>query len=163
MKPPVIEYRTLSGPGLTATWSLRRILVISVLVAGLVGLGMHGCTTERRMDAVTGSWSERTTGPLGVPLGTRMGVSALEERLRRMGATWQADWRFTSDERFSLLDMRRGCGSEPEISELRSVMKEFVEASTDQETREFVTVMQVGTQAEQRAAVEKALERINDQ
>jgi hypothetical protein len=142
-----------------ATWSLRQVVCLSIVLAALVGLGMKGCTTVQWMDAVTGSRSVRTIGPLGIPLGTRVEVSALEKRLKRMGVAWVADWRFLSEEQASLLGASRGCGNAPEIYPLTSEMKAFVEAATDQEIREFVRVMQAGTPAEQRAAVRAAEEK----
>jgi hypothetical protein len=92
-------------------------------------------------------------------MGTRVEVSPLEQRLRRMGVTWVADWRCLSDVHYSLFDWSRGCGPAPAIYFLRSEMKAFVDASSDQEIREFVRVMQTGTEAEQRAAVEAAEEK----
>ncbi len=54
----------------------------------------------------------------------------------------------------------RACNSAPPIFEIRPVSKQFAEASTDAELREFVRVMQTGTEAEQRAAVDAVAEMV---
>ena len=52
-----------------------------------------------------------------------------------------------------------GCGSAPPIYVLHSALAEFARASTDAELREFVRIMQSGTDAQQEAAVQAACDK----
>ena len=51
------------------------------------------------------------------------------------------------------------CSSAPPIYQLRPVLKEFAAASTDVELKEFGSVMQSGTAAEQNTAIDAAVEK----
>lgn len=51
------------------------------------------------------------------------------------------------------------CSRAPAIYELGPVQQSFVDASTDAEILAFVTIMQTGTEAEQKAAVEAACDK----
>jgi hypothetical protein len=116
---------------------------------------------ESRMDAVTGSMTWKTVWLFGITSGPRVDVSPLETRLNSSGITWTPSWQFLHNTHRTILGNATcyECGSAPPIYQIRPVLKEFASASTDAELREFVRVMQSGTEAEQKAAVEAAGEK----
>ena len=113
------------------------------------------------MDAVTGSMTWKTVWLFGITSGPRVDVSPLETRLKKNGITWTPSWQFLHNTHRTVLGNATcyECGSAPPIYQLRPVVKEFAAASTDAELREFVRVMQSGTDAEQEAAVDAAGEK----
>jgi hypothetical protein len=135
-------------------------LIATLVVYALWKLsGVTLTARSGRIDAVTGTVEWRRWGPVHIDLGTTRDVSAVESRLTRMGAAWTPDWRGFSYSGTTLWTAWRECGRMPPIYEIRSVLKAFADASTDAEMREFVRVMQTGTDAERRAAVEAAGEK----
>jgi hypothetical protein len=113
------------------------------------------------MDAVTGSTAWNATWLFGVTSGPRFDVSPLETRLKSSGINWTPSWNFLHSTGRNVFGgaTSYGCGSAPRIYQLRPVLKEFAAASTDAELRDFVRVMQSGTDAEQKAAVEAAADK----
>jgi hypothetical protein len=116
---------------------------------------------ESRMDAVTGSMTWKTVWLFGITSGSRVDVSPLETRLKSSGIAWTPSWQFLHNTHRTILGNARcyECGPAPAIHQLRPVLKEFAAASTDAELRDFVRVMQSGTDAEQKAAVDAAGEK----
>jgi hypothetical protein len=116
---------------------------------------------ESRMDAVTGSMTWKTVWLFGITSGPRVDVSPLETRLKSSGITWTSSWQFLHNTHRTVFGnaTRYECGSAPPIYQIRPVLKDFTAASTDAELREFVRVMQSGTDAEQKTAVEAAGEK----
>jgi len=116
---------------------------------------------EGRVDAVTGSMMSKTVWPFGITSGPRVDASPLEVRLKSSGITWTPSWQFLHNTRHNVFGGAtcRECGSAPPIYPLRPVLKEFAASSTDAELREFVRVMQSGTDAGQKAAVDAAGEK----
>lgn len=113
-----------------------------------------------RIDSVTGSVQRQTIWPLGISFAPRPDPSALDVRLTKMGVYWNPNWCFVSDVRYGIFGCcGRGCGRAPAIYQLRPAMKEFVDASTDNELRAFVSVMQSGTDAQRSAAIEAAVDK----
>ena len=113
------------------------------------------------MDAVTGSTTWKTVWVFGITSGSRVDASPLEERLKSSGIAWTPSWQFLHNTHRTIFGdaTRYECGSAPPIYQLRPVLKGFAAASTDAELREFVRVMQSGTDAEQKTAVESAGEK----
>ena len=116
---------------------------------------------ESRMDAVTGSMTWKTVWLFGITSGPRVDVSPLEKRLKSSGITWTPSRQFLHNTHRTVLGNATcyECGSAPPIHQLRPVLEEFAAASTDAELRNFVRVMQSGTDAEQKAIVEAASEK----
>lgn len=116
---------------------------------------------ESRMDAVTGSMTWKTVWVFGISSGTRVDVSPLEVRLERSGIAWTPSWRLMHNTHRNVFGgaTRYECGDAPAVFQLRPVLKEFAAAATDEDLREFVRVMQSGTDAERKAAVEAAVEK----
>lgn len=156
-----IDYAPPSAPP-SRRWT-RWALNLAVVVAVGAGFVLLTCVTAGewvlRIDAVTGTTTTRTTWPLGISSGDVVDVSPLEVRLKARGVRWTPDWRFMSRNGRTILGSTtyRACNNAPPIYEIKSVLKEFAEVSTDAELREFVRVMETGTEAERRAAVEKGL------
>ena len=128
-----------------------------MLVAVLSVPGIAVRQVESRVDAVTGTMVWKTVWLLGRSQ-TRVDVSPLEARLRQSGVAWTPHWRFLHNTHRNLFGgaLMYECGTAPEIYSIRSVLGDFASASTDDELREFVRVMQSGTDAERRAAVDGA-------
>src|SRR5439155_26684174 len=93
--------------------------------------------------------------------GPSVDESSLETRLKVCGIAWTPSWHFLHNTHRTVFGNATcyECGSAPPIYQLRPALKEFAAASTDAELREFVRVMQSGTDAEQKAAVEAAGEK----
>jgi len=132
------------------------VLVLSVVILEKVSER----TVESSMDAVTGTMRWRTSWVFGITSRGKNDVSPLEARLKTRGIAWTPSWRSLSSAHLSFLECSRACGTAPPIYQLQPVLKEFVAVSTDQELRQFVRVMQAGTEAEQRAAVNDVVVKI---
>ncbi len=110
------------------------------------------------LDPVTGSEIRTTTWPFGISTGPRVTPSPLETKLAARGIPYAPSWRFFSSTGQTIFGTPRSfsCGSQPPVANLRPVIAEFAAAATDGELREFVRVMQTGTDAQQLVAVEAA-------
>jgi hypothetical protein len=143
-------------------WPWRTLSVsAAVLLLALAAPTVTVRRVESRVDAVTGSMTWKTVWLFGITSGPRVDVSPLETRLTSSGIPWTPSWQFLHNTHRNAFGgaTRYECGSTPPIRQLRPVLREFAAASTDAELREFVRVMQSGTDAEQRAAVEAAGEK----
>src|SRR5690606_27644214 len=129
-------------------------LLTVVLLVVLIGPGVSWRQGEERMDPVTGSMQWETRWWLGISSGPRVVESPLEVRLRQAGMAWKRDWVFVHNTHRSVFGnaVKFECGGAPPIYELRPVLAEFVAASSDDELRQFVAVMQSGTPAQQQTA-----------
>ncbi len=110
------------------------------------------------MDAVTGSNSWKTVWLMGITSGPHVEVSPLQARLTSSGIPWTPSWQFLHNTHRNVFGGATcyECGSAPAIYQLSPALKAFVGASTDAELRDFVRVMQSGTDAQQKAAVDAA-------
>lgn len=109
------------------------------------------------MDGVTGTIKRRTDWVVGLSTGERTEPSALDLRLRTLGANVPPRWHHIQGDSRTLLGgvTARSHGSAPRILSLGpDLLKLFVDASTDDEVVAFARAMQSGTDAEQRFAVE---------
>lgn len=131
----------------------------ATLLLGIVSLTVPVRQVETRMDAVSGSMSSKTVWLFGVTSSPRVEISPLEIRLKKSGIEWTPSWQFLHNTHTNIFGSAtcRECGSTPLIYELRSVQPEFATAATDSQLNEFVRVMKSGTDDEQKAAVEKAV------
>lgn len=137
----------------------------AALAALLVIVCVPTITVEQvttRIDAVTGTVSRTSVWPLGIVSSPRRDVSPLETRLNAAGVAWSPTWRTLNENGYTMVGTAtyRGCSTAPTIYQLRPIMKEFVAASTDDELRAFVRVMQTGTDAQQQAAVDAAVGKV---
>jgi hypothetical protein len=134
-------------------------LAVSLLVVAALRVEVR--QVESRMDAVTGSMTWKTVWLFGITSGPHVDVSPLEMRLKRSGIPWTASWRLLHNTHESLIGGATcyECGSALAIYRLGPVLTQFAAASSDAELREFVRIMQSGTEAEQRAAVDGAAEK----
>ncbi|MCE9589760.1 MAG: hypothetical protein K8S99_04480 [Planctomycetes bacterium] len=113
------------------------------------------------MDIVTGSLKHErswTFWPAPAPTFT---PSPLEIRLRKIGVPWTPRWKSVSSGYFNFFGgmLGRGCGSAPPISDLLRDEVTFAADATDDEVRAFVHVMEFGTEAQQKDAVNEAWEK----
>lgn len=162
MKGRAIEYASAGLRGGRTRWV---IWGIGIVVLGLVVVSLPVVTvseTETRVDAVSGSVSRKTVWVSGRTTGWRHEASPLEKRLTKAGIQWRANWQFVHVGGSNIFGCMTSCGVglKPKIGQMSSVMGEFVAGATEDELREFVRVMQLGTEAEQDAAVEAALEKV---
>src|SRR5690606_26040369 len=113
---------------------------------------------ESRMDPVTGSIMWKTTWIFGITDSSRADVSPLERRLIRSGIVWTRSshlLHITSRDLFGNA-IGYACGSSPPIYSMQGLLGDFADASTDDELREFVRVMEFGSEDEQESAVRAA-------
>lgn len=163
MQPATVDYappspRSQGWP----TWATYVAIMVVLGVGLVVVTSVTASVWVLQIDAVTGTTTTRTTWPLGISSGDVVNVSPLELRLKASGIPWTADWRFMSENGRTIAGVvtYRGCSTAPPIYQIRPVLKKFADASTDAELREFVRVMQTGTDAEQAAAVDAAGEKV---
>ena len=130
-------------------WTLG-IAGFALVLALLIPLPMWRVATS--INPTTGTEvRQSSSGTVTVP-------SPLETRLRAAGIAWTARPQFLGATRYDITGRSCGaeCGTAPPIYPLRPLLKAFADASTDGELRAFVRVMETGTDAEQRAAVDAA-------
>jgi hypothetical protein len=153
-----LSYMPAPPAGSQRWWALAIVAAALFLIFVLPILTMR--RVETRIDPISGSMSYQTVWWLGITSGTSTDVSPLESRLNRSGIQWTRSWQFLTSKEYKLFVLTmRGCSSTPPIYQLRPVLKDFANASTDRELRDFVRVMQSGTQAAQTAAIDAAFER----
>jgi hypothetical protein len=138
---------------------LKPLAIIAAIAVVLYCARFITVRKTLQMDGVTGSTQSQTVWPLGIPFGPRLDPSPLELRLGRMGASWNRSWFGLRDTEYTIWGSNRGCSTSPPIYQLRPVMKQFVDASTDDELRDFVAVMQTGAGAQQAAAIDAAAQK----
>jgi hypothetical protein len=161
MADAVIPYGTSD-----ARATRRLVKRISIGVATLAVLVFLVLTplreVESRVDAVTGSISYKTTWFGVLRLGPDLRPSPLEVWARAMGVNWRSDWHLLSDVEYSLLGTSRGCSPAPPIYGMRPLMKPFVQNASEQEQRDFLQIMQTGSDAQQTAAVDAVVTKYLD-
>jgi hypothetical protein len=141
-------------------WPWRILTALAVLALAVFWVPtVETRHIETSVDPVTGTMTWKTSALFGVGSGTRVNVSPLETRLRASGISWSPSQRYLHNTSYSLLGKRYACSSAPPIYDIIPVLKEFAAASTDEELREFVRVMQSGTDDQQKAAVDAATEK----
>jgi len=141
------------GPARRFRWSLVEIVaVVGVLLLPSVSVKQ----IETTIDPVTGSVRWKTIWLFGISSEPQIQESPLETRLNASGIAWSRSWQFLHKTRRNVFGGATsfGCGSAPPIDHLRPILGEVAAALTDEELREFVDVMQSGTDAEQNAAIE---------
>jgi hypothetical protein len=162
MSSTPLNYVSPDSPRTRRRWPWRTLSVIAaVLLLLVVAPTVAVRQVESRMDAVTGSMTWKTAWLFGITSGPRLDVSPLETRLKSSGIPWTPSWQFLHNTHRNVFGSATcyECGSAPAIYHLRPVLKEFAAASSDAELREFVRVLQSGTEAEQKAAVEAAAKK----
>lgn len=156
-----LDYGSPDAPQSRRRWPWRIIIAVGVLLMAVLALpAITVRQVESRMDAVTGSITWKTVWLFGITSGPRRDVSPLESRLKSSGITWTPSSHFLHNTHHNVFGAAIGyeCGSAPPIYRLRPVLNDFTGGSTDTQLREFVRVMQFGTEAEQSAAVDAASE-----
>ena len=162
MSSTALNYVSPDTPRSRRRWPWRTLsAVAAVLLIAFAAPTVAVKQVESRMDAVTGSMTWKTMWLFGTTSGARVDVSPLETRLKSSGITWAPSWQFLHNKHRTVFGKATccECGSAPPIYQLRPVLEEFAAASTDADLREFVRVMQSGTDTEQKAAVEAAVEK----
>jgi len=88
--------------------------------------------------------------------------SALDDRLSRIGFHHQPNWQFLHDSQSNVFGVVtvRGCSTAPRIYSFPpEMLRSFVNASSDQDIKNFMHIMQSGTEFEQNAAIESAADQ----
>jgi hypothetical protein len=142
-------------------WRRALITLVIIFAAVLLLPPITVRQVESRMDPVTGSMTLKTVWLFGITSGPQLDVSPLETRLKTSGIEWMRSWQFLHNTHRNIFGRatRYECGIPPLIYELRPVLAEFAAASTDEELRQFTSLMQSGTDAEQKAAIDAAVEK----
>jgi hypothetical protein len=116
---------------------------------------------ERRIDPVTGSIKESCVWVMGLWASERIETSPLEQRLKQAGIPWAAKWEFNHANQVNILGdvLVWECATGQPIYHIRHSLGGFAATATDEQLREFVSVMESGTRAEQQAAVEAVFDQ----
>ena|SRR5687768_9006070 len=144
------------------TWPARTLGAAALLLLGAVMLPEPTVRqVESSVDAVTGTMTWKTVWIFGITAPPRIAVSPLERRLVKAGIPWTPQRVFLHIKHLDVFGHPRAwdCGWAPPIHSVRVILEEFAAASTDEELREFVRIMESGTEAEQKAAVDAAGEK----
>jgi len=143
-------------------WRRRALITLVIIFAAVLLLPpITVRQVESRIDPVTGSMTLKTVWLFGITSGPQLDISPLETRLKTSGIEWTRSWRFRHKTHRNIFGRATcyECGLAPPIYRLRPVLVEFAAASTDEELRQFVSVMQSGDAAEQNAAIDAAVEK----
>jgi hypothetical protein len=162
MKSAALDYVSADRPRSRGRWPWRALITTVIFLALVLSLpAITVRQIESRVDTVTGSMSWKTVWLFGFTSGPRVDMSPLELRLKNAGVQWTPSWHFLHNTHRNLLGGAtcHECGSAPPIYRLRPLLGQFAAASTNTELREFVRVMQTGTEAEQKATVDAAVEK----
>lgn len=157
-----LDHVSPEAPQFRRQWWRRAIIALVIVFAAVLLLPpITVRQVESRIDPVTGSMTLKTVWLFGITSGPQLVVSPLETRLKTSGIEWTRSWRFRHNTHRNIFGRatRYECGIPPPISELRPVLAEFAAASTDEELRQFVSVMQSGDAAEQNAAIHAAVQK----
>jgi hypothetical protein len=159
--PQSIDYLSSMNSRQRRRWPLRLFFGLLAGVPLLASPFVSVRETRNRMDAVTGSMEWQTVWLSHLTSGPTIDVSPLELRMKKVGVSWTRDWRFLSNTPRTIFGTPtcHECGSAPPISQIQPVLKGFVDTSSDDEILTFVRIMQSGTEAQQRAAVDAACEK----
>jgi hypothetical protein len=139
-----------------------RIVFYILLIAMFACLGIYLSgptrTSTLRIDAVSGSTQQLTGAFFGSAVSEVVTPSPLEVRLCEAGIAWTPDWRVLGQSErnsFGVL-VSRGCGIAPEIHQIVPVLEGYARVANEDELRQFVNVLQTGSDDQQRAAVKHA-------
>jgi hypothetical protein len=149
-------------------WSRRRIagIIIAIVLVAIIFIPLPNVTWKERMiriDSVTGTMSTETCYFFSSISTRQVTPSPLERRLIQMNQPWTPNWTFLSHSGSDIFGSRWvACSLAPPILDLRPVLQPFADASTDDEIRAFIQVMQTGTETEQKAAVDAAATKALD-
>lgn len=140
---------------------MRRVLaVIALLVT--VALFAFGSIEVRHdmtwVDSIAGSTKRQTTWRYGTTSEPVIERSPIAMRLERIGEGWVPRWQALGVRGRTVYGSRTsiGCSTAPPIYGLWSLQRHFIGGSSDDEVREFVRIMQEGSEEEQRKAVDTA-------
>jgi hypothetical protein len=159
MKPALLEYARSPRsrlPGVSIRLAVAALLAIAILALPLVSIR----ETRSRVDAVTGSVEWQTTWPFGITSGPKVTPSPLEIRMTQLGIPWTRRWIFLHNTHRTLFGTATcyECGLAPAIDQLHPVLPRYAQVATSSELRTFISVMQNGTDDQQKAAVQAAID-----
>jgi hypothetical protein len=142
----------------------RIVLGLLILVALICAWTVEVSTDDLQIDAVTGTMFRKTSWRFGFTTGERIDASPLEIELKKRGIPWTPNWCFLNSNGQNIMGLLlyRGCSNGPPILGMKPILQPFVAKATDAELREFVQVMQSGTDDQQKAAVDAAAEKVFD-
>ena len=158
----VLGYSSLRqglAPRLRPTTTIAGILIFAFGVLAIVFVPVR--QTRYRIDAVSGSMEEQTAWKFGITGAARVDPSALDQRLMSAGISWTRDWRTITvlDQNLLGITTCRACNTAPPIYSARPAMQQFARSATTEQLREFVQIMQTGTDGEQHSTLKAAIER----
>jgi hypothetical protein len=163
MSTQSLDYQSPRTGRRRVSWSAVAVVATVVVLLSLFVPTFAVRSTSVRMDAVTGSVQRQTTWLGCFRCGPRIETAPLETRLKQSNIAWTPTWQFLHNYEYNLVGGRGGvgCGRAPEIYSFAfSFSDEFAKSASDAELRDFVTVMQTGTEREQRETIEAVVERL---
>lgn len=141
-----------------ATGALAILLLLLALVALPSFTIRH---VEIRIDAITGTTSTQTVWLFGFRTAPHVHVSPIEARLKSRGIPWTPSWQVLSITGSNVLGnaTSHACGIAPPIHQLHALQQAYVDASSEADLRDFVHVLQSGTDTEKKDAVAAACDK----
>jgi hypothetical protein len=136
---------------------LGYIIATAVVVTVAVFAALFERRTEGWCDAISGSRKWQTTWPFDITTGTKTETSGLERRLHEIGYQWNPEWRSVHFTATPLLGRRRiECFTAPPILGITLVLDSYAKSASPHELLQFADVLRLGSEQEQKAAVEAA-------
>lgn len=139
------------------------IIVLAVLIVAGMILEIEDRQERVWIDAVSASTKSERMYRDG-EASTVITDSPFAERYRALGLSWEPQWHNVAATSITVAGRRTnlGHGRAPEIHSFRSadLQQLFLAGASDDEVRAFFQVMSTGTEAEQRAAIEAAADKI---
>jgi hypothetical protein len=141
----------------------QRVVVALVPFVLAVGAFFGNQEVRTDIDAVTGSTKSRTLYPFGITFGPQdEAPSAVERRLRAIGAAWTPQWQPLGIKSYSMfgLQLSRGCYRAPPVYSFQSADDSLLATVPDAEVVAFVRDMESRASTQQEATVEAMIDRI---
>lgn len=158
----VLEYQR-PVPSPWRRWVIRGILIPAAVLLLALSLPTFWVRQETGwVDAISGSRKYQTDWRLGWSTTPGITDSALALRYRKLGLQWNPDWRCVQGTYVNLFGRHIGWahGTAPPILAFGVVDQLYAGSASDEEVRGFFRVMTAGTDAEQKAEVEEAADRV---
>lgn len=147
-----------SGTKKRIVWSVSITMAV-VLLFGIFGPPIQYKKVTRWICPISGSTRNEITW-FGYFHHEERTVSALEKWLKRKEPGFEPNWKNYSEQAYSLMYRSCALGELPEIYQLRPVLDEFVEKSSDEQITALVTVLRNNSREEQSQMIDRITDRL---
>ena len=139
------------------------IAVVGVILLAWALVAVPVRQDLRWVDARSGTEKRQSVWLFFVRTGLKVEQSAVDRRLRAMGAAWEPDWCFLNDTSRNAIGrpIRFACGvPSPRIYDMHMLQQAFCDVATDDEVRTLHRTMSDGTDDQRKAAVDAVMSKV---